>query len=266
MVTRTFNGLGICSGLGALELALRLTYGDRYQCVGHVEWETYAAAVLVARMEEETLDRAPIWDDIKTFPSEQYRGKVDIVAAGFPCQPFSTAGSGAGKDDDRWLWPVIAEHIAVIGPRIVFMENVPGLRRQGLPDILQDLAALGFDAEWTHCRASDLGAPHKRERFFLLAHSNSEGPEGFGFQEGGWAESPPEGDRLDFPPGPDGRWDDYGGPQPSVLRSPHGSPSSLERSDRLRTCGNSVVPVVAAYAYITLAERFATNEPLTLLG
>lgn len=160
------RALCLCDGYGGFELGLR-EHGIR--TVARVERDSYAAAVLVERMEQERLDQAPVWDDLTTFDGAGWRGCVDLITAGFPCQPFSTAGQRKGVDDDRWLWPVIGRIIRDVGPRFVFLENVPGLVRGGLPHVLSDLADLGFDAEWGLLSASDVGAPHKRQRFWLLA-------------------------------------------------------------------------------------------------
>ena len=114
------HALHLCSGYGGFELALRGTA----RTVAHVERDAYAAATLVARMDEARLDRAPIWSDLTTFDARPWRGRVDIVTAGFPCQPFSAAGQQRGIDDDRWLWPAIARIINDVGPRFVVLENV----------------------------------------------------------------------------------------------------------------------------------------------
>ena len=98
------RALHLCSGYGGFELALRLA-GVPSRTVAHVERDTYAAATLVARMEDETLDQAPVWSDLATFDGGPWRGRVDLVTAGFPCQPFSQAGQRRGVDDERWLWP-----------------------------------------------------------------------------------------------------------------------------------------------------------------
>lgn len=161
------HALHLCSGYGGFELALR-EWGVRTVC--HVERDAHAAATLVARMEEATLDQAPIWDDLCTFDGRPWRGRVDIVTAGFPCQPFSTAGQRRGLDDERWIWPDIARIIRDVGPRYVILENVPGLVRHGLPHVLNDLASLRFDAEWGCLSAAAVGAPHKRERVWIVAH------------------------------------------------------------------------------------------------
>ncbi len=168
------HALHLCSGYGGFELALR-SWGVRTVC--HVERDARAAATLVARMEAAQLDRAPCWDDLCTFDGRAWRGVVDICTAGFPCQPFSAAGKRLGLEDERWIWPDIARIIGEVVPRFVFLENVPGLIRRGLPNVLSDLAALGFDAEWGCLPASAVGAPHKRERVWIVAHRVRSGRE-----------------------------------------------------------------------------------------
>jgi len=164
----------LCSGYGGVELALRLA-GIPARTVVHVERDAYAAATLVARMEEAHLDPAPIWSDLCTFDGGAWRGRVDLVSAGFPCQPFSSAGQRRGVDDDRWLWPAVWKCVRDMGPRFLFLENVPQLVRHGLPLVLADLAEDGWAAEWGLLSASAVGAPHKRERFWLLAHADGDG-------------------------------------------------------------------------------------------
>lgn len=161
------RALHLCSGYGGFELALRGTAVT----VAHVERDAYAAAVLVARMEEQNLAQAPIWDDLETFDGASWRGRVDLITAGFPCQPFSSAGQKRGTDDDRWLWPEIFRIVREVGPRYLFLENVPQLVRHGLPHILADLTQDGFDAEWGLYTAAAVGATHKRQRFWLVAYA-----------------------------------------------------------------------------------------------
>jgi len=162
------NGLALCAGVGGIELGLKIALPE-YRCVGYVERETYPAAILVSRMAEGILDEAPIWDDIETFDSRPYRKKVDIISAGFPCQPWSYAGSKRGTDDDRWLWPAIAKVIRAVRPRYVFLENVPGILAGGLDPVLSDLAQIRYDAIWGVFSAAGVGAPHLRKRVFILA-------------------------------------------------------------------------------------------------
>jgi DNA (cytosine-5)-methyltransferase 1 len=97
---------------------------------------------------------------------------VDCVTAGFPCQPWSLAGRRRGKSDERWIWPEIARIVREVGPGVVFVENVPGLIGDGLATVLGDLAGLGYDAEWGVLGASEVGAPHRRRRIFILAHAD----------------------------------------------------------------------------------------------
>jgi len=122
------------------------------------------------------LDAAPIWDDLSTFDGNQWRGVVDLVSAGYPCQPFSVAGQRRGADDPRHLWPHVARIIREVGPRVVVLENVAGHVVLGLPDVLGELAEMGFDAEWGCYRASEVGAPHQRERVFVLAYRSGQQP------------------------------------------------------------------------------------------
>ena len=93
---------------------------------------------------------------------------VDILTGGYPCQPFSAAGRRKGTDDERHLWPYVRDAIRVLRPRIVFLENVAGHRSLGFDQVLGDLAEDGADVWWTSLRASDIGAPHHRERLFIL--------------------------------------------------------------------------------------------------
>ena len=105
------HGLALCAGVGGLELGLKLALGDAFRTVGYVEREAFAASTLVARMEDEALDRAPVWDDLKTFDGVPWRGKVDLVSAGYPCQPFSVAGKRRGESDPRHHWPHVLRAI-----------------------------------------------------------------------------------------------------------------------------------------------------------
>jgi len=159
--------LSLCAGIGGIDLGLR-TCG--FRTVGYVERDAYAASVLVARMEDSRLDQAPIWSDLSTFDARAWRGKVDLVAAGYPCQPFSFAGNRAGADDERHLWPHVLRILVESEASMLFCENVAGHLSLGFSDVLSDLAESGFDAEWDLFRASDVGAPHRRERLFFLAY------------------------------------------------------------------------------------------------
>ena len=169
-----FTNIGLFAGAGGLELGLRIAVKNLVS-VCYVERDAYAASVLVARMEDKTLDSAPIWDDITTFDGKPWRGQVDLVSGGFPCQDLSVAGKRAGIDGKRsGLWAEFSRVIGEIRPRCVFIENVPGLlANEAMRRVLGDLSALGFNAEWECVRASDVGAPHRRERVFILAMDDS---------------------------------------------------------------------------------------------
>ena len=167
----------LCAGIGGLDLGLRLAE-PRARTVVYVERDSYAAAALVARMADAALDDAPAWDDVASFDARAWRGAVDCVVAGFPCQPVSFAGARRAQADERWLWPEIARCIRDMEPERVFLENVPGLLSAGIGDVLGDLAALGFDAEWGVFSAASVGAPHRRERVFILAHADGARLEG----------------------------------------------------------------------------------------
>src|SRR5690606_6240571 len=137
-----------------------------------VEWEPYAASVLAARQNDGLLPAFPIWDDVRTFDGLPWRGVVDVVSAGFPCQHISEAGKGAGIDGERsGLWREMARIIGEVQPRFVFVENSPLLVGRGLTRVLCDLAEMGFDARWGVGGASDVGAPHRRERCWVVAHA-----------------------------------------------------------------------------------------------
>ncbi|KAA8607565.1 DNA methyltransferase [Salipiger aestuarii] len=162
-------GLSLCSGAGGLDLGLTIAMPG-YRTVGHVERETYAAAILVARMEEAALDCAPVWDDVASFDGYPWRGAVDIVTAGYPCQPFSVAGKRRGADDPRHLWPHVARIIGEVGPPFVFLENVAHHLRLGFPEVAGGLVGMGYRLAAGLFTAAEVGAPHKRERLFILAH------------------------------------------------------------------------------------------------
>lgn len=168
------NVLALCAGIGGLELGLQLASGGDAAAVCYVEREARAASLLVSRMAAGQLAQAPIWSDVATFDGGPWRGRVDCITAGFPCQPFSVAGRQRGLDDARWLWPRIDAIVGDVEPDIVFLENVPGLRKHGLAHVLRDLAARGYDAEWSVLRAADVGAPHQRRRIFILAYRSRE--------------------------------------------------------------------------------------------
>ncbi|MCL5265160.1 MAG: DNA cytosine methyltransferase [Chloroflexi bacterium] len=172
--TCSFAILSLSSGAAGLEISLRLALPTS-RVVCYVERDAYACEVLASRIEDESLDEAPIWSDLRTFDGRPWCGIVDILSAGFPCQPWSAAGKRLGTIDDRWIWDDIARIVREVEPEWIFLENVPGLVRGGLEHVLRDLALCGFDAEWDVFSAAQVGAPQIRERVFILAHAKSRG-------------------------------------------------------------------------------------------
>ena len=165
------NELALFAGAGGGILGGHLL-GWRTVCA--VECEPYAAGVLVARQNDGSLPPFPIWDDVRTFDGRPWRGRVDVVSGGFPCQDISVAGKGAGLDGDRsGLWGDMARIIREVRPRHVLVENAAVLNRRGIDRVLRDLAEMGFNAEWGVYSAEQAGAPHLRERTWIVAtHSD----------------------------------------------------------------------------------------------
>ena len=160
-----FRILSLCSGVGGIELGFKLAEPTA-RTVCYVEIEAFACEILARRMEEKRLDAAPIWTNLKTFDCLPWRGKVDCVTGGYPCQPFSVAGKKLGKDDPRHLWPDIKRLIQEIQPPICFFENVSNHLRVGFEEVANDLRQLGYQIKAGLFTAAEVGAPHKRERLF----------------------------------------------------------------------------------------------------
>ena len=161
------NELALFAGAGGGILGGHLL-GWRTVCA--VEWEQYPASVLCARQNDGLLPPFPIWDDVQTFKGEPWRGIVDVVSGGFPCTDISAAGKGAGIDGEAsGMWREMARIIHEVRPRYVFVENSPMLTSRGLGRVLGDLAAMGFDARWGVLGAADVGAPHQRDRIWIVA-------------------------------------------------------------------------------------------------
>jgi DNA (cytosine-5)-methyltransferase 1 len=168
------TALELFAGIGGLSLGLERA---GFCLVGQVEIDPFCRSVLAAHWPE-----VPRHDDARTAAGwwrSQPRPTVDLLAGGFPCQPFSIAGLKRGVADPRWMWPAMADTIRVLRPRYVLVENVPALLRDRVAFgwLLGDLAALGFDAEWSLLSACALGAPHVRKRLFVVAYPHGvDGP------------------------------------------------------------------------------------------
>ena len=177
------NVLAVCAGVGGLELGIKIARPDA-RGVCYVEREAHAAACLVARMEDQTLDEAPIWSDLGTFDFEPWRGVVDCIASGDPCQPNSLAGKRLGEDDERWLLDRVLNGVEACRPGYFFRENVPGNADGQLSVLVPRLERLGYRVAAGIFSAEEVGAPHGRKRVFLMgdrgfewehymAHTNS---------------------------------------------------------------------------------------------
>ena len=161
------NELALFAGAGGGILGGHLL-GWRTVCA--VEWEAYPASVLVARQNDKILPPFPIWDDVQTFDGKPWRGIVDVVSGGFPCQDISAAGNGVGITGARSsMWGHMARTIGEVRPQYAFVENSPMLTSRGLGTVIGDFSEMGYDTEWCVLGASDVGARHQRERIWLIA-------------------------------------------------------------------------------------------------
>jgi len=250
--SETINLIEWCAGYAGIGLGLKRVFGKRLRTIAYSELEGYAQANLISKMEKGYLDVAPIWSDIKTFPCEEFHGLVDIFSAGYPCQPFSYAGERKGEDDPRHLWPFIQRAIRIIRPRQCFFENVRGHLTLGFKNVCHDLAELGYTVIAGLFTAAECGAEHTRQRLYILADSDHSRLErGRLFRGDG--EMCREGisssttASISFC---QGLWNDS---PKRILGIPY---VRKNRVERLRLCGNGVVPQTAELAYRTLSEEF----------
>jgi DNA (cytosine-5)-methyltransferase 1 len=161
------NELALFAGAGGGILGGKLL---KWRTVCAVEWEPYPASVLCARQNDGLLPPFPIWDDVRTFDAKPWRGIVDVVSGGFPCQDISAAGKGDGLDGERSsMWFEMARVVSEARPRYVFVENSPMLTTRGGVRVVADLAKMGYDCRWTVMGAADVGANHQRDRMWIVA-------------------------------------------------------------------------------------------------
>lgn len=166
VATQKTRLLSLCTGYGGLDLAVEAFFDC--ELVACAEIDKYASLVI----EKEFLG-VPNLGDIKKIQWSSL-GDIDIMTAGYPCQPFSHAGQRKGIEDERHIWPYIKEGIGILRPSLVILENVRGHLSLGFKEVLQELTEIGYDATWTVVRASDVGAPHQRARLFIVAYSHSD--------------------------------------------------------------------------------------------
>jgi DNA (cytosine-5)-methyltransferase 1 len=266
-----YTELSLFSGGGGGLLATQHLLGWHTVC--YVEWDPYAVDVLKARIRDGYLHDAPIWDDAFTFDGRPWAGLVDIVTAGFPCQPFSVAGKGLAEHDPRNGWPAVIRVLREVRPRYALLENVPGLvSKPYFRRILGELAEAGFDIEQDCISAAEIGANHKRERLWIVAHAKGsewdipaiagQRQEEVHTPGNGKAQSLANTDSTRQETGrTNGRmgreWiqnedrrptqrGDWWTVEPGICRVADGVPN---RVDRLRTLGNGQVPGVAREAW-----------------
>ena len=168
------NELSLFTGAGGGLLATQHLLG--FRTIAYVEINEHCQKTIAQRIRDGLLDNAPIYVDIRTFINsgrcDLFKRITDVITAGFPCQPWSVAGRRKGETDERNLWPETRDTIGIVRPRYVFLENVPGLLGSEYAwTILSDIAALGYDCAWGIVAAADVGAPHLRKRWWLVAHA-----------------------------------------------------------------------------------------------
>jgi len=282
-----FRGISLCAGVGGLDLGLHIAEPG-YRTVCFVERNSFAAANVVARMADEALAPALVWDDLRSFDGRPWRGRVHIITAGYPCQPFTLSGLRKGENDPRHLWPEVRRIAGEIQPEWLFFENVPGHLTLGFQDVTRDLQAMGYRVAARVVSAAEVGGSHTRERLFILAHADLQGIGEPGLHRGQPGRHPvqngsepdriagrhqecgvvldadvgtDDGGRVDaaalplFPPLP-GDLAEWG---ETLKRSPHLKPClhGLDDGvafgmDRSAAAGNGVVPLAAAHAYCAL--------------
>jgi len=185
---RGLRHLSLCSGYDGIGLGLERA-GIDIEFTVHVEIEAFANWNLVTKIEASGLGTGVVYPDLKTFPFGKFRGCFDILSGGFPCQPFSQAGKGAGDEDPRHLFPYIRDGIKACSPAVVFLENVEGIvsaKLKGdhwrdpagtpvLLHVIRELERLGYRATAVPTSASEVGAPHQRNRWFIIGVADREG-------------------------------------------------------------------------------------------
>lgn len=232
------NELALFAGAGGGLLASKLL---GWNTVCAVEIERYPREVLLQRQRDGILERFPIWDDVRTFDGKPWRGKIDIISGGFPCQDISAAGKGAGITGSRsGLWKEYARIIDEVKPNFVFAENSPLLRSRGLGTVLYDLAELGYDARWAVLGAWHVCANHKRDRMWVLAYASCSYVEGQRQVSLRDAETYATTSKNSW-------WQT----EPVVGRVDNGV---ANRVDRIKAIGNGQVPLVAATAFRILSR------------
>lgn len=262
---RTLYNLSLCTGGAGLDLGLQLALGS-IRTVCCVEHEAAVIEILASAMEAGCLDEAPIWTDVRSFDGQTWRGVVDTLTAGYPCQPFSKAGRRRGSNDPRHLWPHVHRIIGEVEPSIVFLENVSGHLSLGFQEVVQALQGMDYRVTAGLWTAAEVGSSQGRERLFILAVADADCPRLPDAQqrllpaapEAGWVQRPATQQlcRPLFPPGPESPYwdretDNVFTPAQSRVRL-LADGLARDRAHWLRLFGNGVVPLQAAYAFCSL--------------
>ena len=253
--------LDLCSGIGGFALAASWVW-PKHEVAGFVEIDDYCQRVLRKHWPD-----APIHSDLYDYDARPLRGHLDLLTAGYPCQPFSTAGKREGASDDRHLWPEVLRCITEARPRWVLLENVAGHVSMGLDDVLTDLEGKEYTTAQAIIPAVAVDARHRRDRVWIVAHDDLNRSErqclhtrsrrkGVGKTDAcGDSQVVAHADSTGHQKRDTGadkearqytrctvekrcKW----APEPSVGRVANGVPS---RVDRLRALGNAIVPQVA---------------------
>jgi DNA (cytosine-5)-methyltransferase 1 len=241
LLEEVMNELALFAGVGGGILGGKLL-GWKTVCA--VEYNEHARNVLIARQNDRSLDPFPIWDDVRTFNGKPWRGIVDVVSGGFPCQDISVANAGAkGLDGERsGLWEEMRRIISEVRPRYAFVENSPALVRRGLGRILGDFTEMGYDAKWGIFSAADIGARHQRERLWIVAYPHEMGRKICSKQK---SRRPLSWYRVDFVEPLQYATD------PGSIR---GNDELSSWMDRIARCGNGQVPGVVRLAFEMLTR------------
>lgn len=225
------NELSLFTGLGGGLLASELL---GWRTVAAVEKSWYARCALVSRQNQGIVQAFPIWDDICTFDGTPWKGTVDLVSGGFPCQAFSSAARGRNIPE-KDLWRQMRRVIGEVRPHLVFAENVS---EKAILQAQNDLLSDGYNSKYLKLSAKDVGADHERDRFWLLAYTD------YYCQ----LRSTKYAEAQELPKLRNGVWETFSG----ELRVPDGM---AFRMDRLKALGNGQVPLVAAEAFVRLINQ-----------
>lgn len=169
MAIHPYNVLSLCAGIGGIDLGLRIARPEA-RTVCYVEIEVPAALKLAARFEDGSLDPAPVWSNLKSFDGRPWRGRVQALVAGYPCQPFSCAGLQKGEEDPRHLWPHVARIIDEVDPDEALLENVANHLNIGFESVRAQLLAMGRGVAAGLFTAAEVGSSHLRKRLFVLTY------------------------------------------------------------------------------------------------